>query len=190
MLHSKITIGPTVAILALCGWALPGLAFAQAESDEGEVAALGGVALGVGARPTVTASTGIGFSKHGMALVSVGFEPLGQHTIQSWPSSIYVDRSLLYDFGVDFHFRIPVGERWAPYGIAGVGLLWNTVRQSTAEGIRHFNQFNGALHTGGGVRFYVSKNWGIRPEVKVVVSKQVYTQILFGFFYVTPANWP
>jgi hypothetical protein len=121
--------------------------------------------------------------------------PLGNRTIQSWPDRAFVNRSYLIDFGVDFHVRIPVGKHWAPYGIAGTGLLWNLVRADlvNAKGltvVRHFDQFNGALHTGGGLRYYVNQNWGIRPEVKVIVSKHVYTMIAVGIFYVTPTNWP
>jgi hypothetical protein len=178
------------AIFVICACLLPTTVYGQTESDNGEVAALGGVTLGAGTQPAVIASAGIGFSKYGMGMFSIGFSPLGQSTIQPWPAHVTVDRSLLYDFGADFHLRIPVGERWAPYGIAGAGLLWNTIRQNTAAGGRHFDQFNGALHTGAGVRFYVNKSWGIRPEVKVVVSKQIYTQLMFGFFYVTPPSWP
>ena len=183
------------AILLLAGICFtPHLAIAQGETDVGEVAALGGATFGIGTRPSISANAGYAFSKYGMALVSATFMTMGQHTIQPWPVRSSVDGSYVYDFGTDFHIRVPIGERWAPYGIAGAGLLWNVVRQSTIDhGVQtfhHYNQFNGALHTGGGVRFYLGKDWGLRPEMKVIVSKQVYTQFMFGFFYVTPPNWP
>src|SRR5581483_6477378 len=98
-------------------------------------------------------------------------------------------------FGADVHIRIPIKEHWAPYAILGTGGLWNTVRQHTVDSngftiLKAYDQFNGALHTGGGVRYYVGQNWGIRPEVKVIVSKQVYTLFTVGIFYVTPPDWP
>jgi len=66
----------------------------------------------------------------------------------------------------------------------------HTVDSNGAALVRHYDQINGALHTGAGVRYYVRPSWGIRSEVKVIVSKEVYTQILMGVFYVTPSNWP
>src|SRR5689334_7902153 len=165
------------------------------ESGVGEVAGLGGVTFAGGAKPSVSGSAGTAFSRYALAVFDTSFIPLGNRTIQPWPESSSVEHSYLFDFGVDFHIRIPVKPRWAPYGIAGAGLLWDTLHQRTVDqaGIYrsiHYNQFNAALHTGGGIRFYVGEEWGIRSEIKVIVSKQVYTQVLMGVFYVTPANWP
>jgi hypothetical protein len=185
-----------VAFAALYLWNAPAAFGQSADSSAGEVAVLGGVTLGgTGARPTVTGGAGVAFSRYGMALVETTFLPLGDHTIQNWPGRDTVRRSDLLDFAVNFHVRIPVTPHLAPYGIVGTGLLWNLFRQDTftPTGVpftRHFNQFNGALNTGGGLRYYIGDNWGIRPEVKVTVSKHTYTTIAFGIFYVTPPNWP
>jgi hypothetical protein len=173
-------------------------AFAQSGEDNvGEIAGLGGVAFGgsSGTQPTATGGAGVAFSRHGMVFVDTLFMPLGSRTIQDWPARATVDRSDLLDFSVDFHIRFPVKQRLAPYGILGVGLLWDLVRQDTVNRrglpvVRKFDQFNGAFHTGGGLRYYISPNWGIRPEFKVIVSKHVYTSVAFGVFYVTPTNWP
>jgi hypothetical protein len=173
-------------------------AYAQAgEDDVGELAGLAGAALGgaSGTQAAVTGSAGVAFSRHGMIFVDTLFMPLGDRTIQNWPLRATVNRSYLIDFGVDFHIRVPIHRKWAPYGIVGTGLLWNLFRQDalTAFGepfTRHFNQFNGAFHTGGGLRYYINENWGIRPEVKVIVSNHVYTTIAFGVFWVAPTNWP
>jgi hypothetical protein len=165
------------------------------EPDPGELAVLGGATLGAGTHAAVAGSAGLAFSRYGMGLFTFTFMPLGHNTIQPWPAPSTVDRSFVYDFGVDFHVRIPVKPRFAPYLIVGSGLLWDTVRQHTVDAsgapvVRHFDQFNAALHTGGGMRYYIGEKWGIRPEVKVIVSKQVYTQVMIGFFYVTPPDWP
>jgi hypothetical protein len=159
------------------------------------VAVLGGGIFGIGAQPAVTGSAGTAISRYGMILLEASFMPFGQSTIQPWPDRSTVNRSYVYDVGVNFHVRIPVGERWAPYGIVGTGLLWDLVRQHTVNFrdvavVNHYNQFNGAFHTGAGLRFYIRQSWGIRPEVKVIVSKKIYTQVTMGIFYVTPPNWP
>jgi Outer membrane protein beta-barrel domain len=195
-IHKSVSAATGIVV---CMWmaGTPG-AFAQSGEDNiGEVAGLGGAAFGgaSGTQPTVTGGAGVAFSRYGMALVETTFMPLGNHTIQNWPDRATVTRSDLLDFGVDFHIRIPVKRRLAPYAIAGTGLLWNLVRADTFNRagvlvVRHFDEFNGALHTGAGLRYYIRENWGIRPEVKVIVSKQVYTLVSFGIFYVTPTNWP
>ena len=177
---------------------LPAVASAQRpEGESGEISAIGGIAggSGLGVQPTVTGSAGYAFSKWGMVLFDTSYLPMGNHTIQSWPAPADVHKSWTLDFGMDIHIRIPVKAKWEPYGIVGTGVLWNSLHandtianQFVVE--KHFNQVNGALHTGGGFRYHVSENWGVRSEVKVIVSKQIYTQMLMGVFYVTPPNWP
>jgi hypothetical protein len=140
-------------------------------------------------------SAGVSFSRWGMALIEASFAPLGKYTIQPWPAQSSVRRSFLYDFGLDFHVRIPVRERWEPYAILGSSVLWN---QLSADGenrrgdavINHYNQVNAAFNTGIGLRYFVGRSWGLRPEVKVVISKQIYTRVSMGIFYVTPPDWP
>ena len=187
--HKKLIVS------VVCCFAMPVASGQSGETDVGEVAVLGGGTFGIGARPAVMGSTGLTLSRYGMALFNSSFLSLGQHTIQPWPAPSSVDRSLLFDFGLDFHIRIPVKKRLAPYGIVGSGLLWNMVRQHTVNingipVVYHYDQLNGALHTGAGVRYYAGESWGIRSEVRVIVSKQTYTQVMVGVFYVTPTSWP
>ena len=51
------------------------------------------------------------------------------------------------------------------------------------------DEFNFGFHTGGGVRYYIREGWGIRPELKVVVSHRTYTRFTIGFFYTLPTGW-
>ncbi len=184
-----------ILLLAVC-ISVPFCAFAQAgEVDMGELSvrtgvAFGGGSAGIGKQPVVGASSGLAFSRHAIGLFDFSYMPLGSHTIQGWPDRASVVSSHLMDFGVDFHIRVPVTETWAPYAILGGGLLWNLVQQQTATSARGYNQINGGLHTGGGVRCYVKENWGIRAEMKVIASTQVYTNLSFGIFYIVPSNWP
>ena len=94
----------------------------------------------------------------------------------------------LWDFDFSLHIRVPVRERWEPYGIAGVGFLWNHVNQNglgpqNNNVIYHLDQFNGSFVTGGGLRYYLGENWGVRPQLKVIVSTRIYTQLSIGLFY-------
>ncbi len=152
--------------------------------------AVGGGSAGIGRQPVVAASSGLALSRYAIGLFDFSYMPLGSHTIQGWPDRASVVSSRLMDFGVDFHIQVPVREKWAPYGILGGGLLWNLVEQQMASSKRGYNQFNGALHTGGGVRYYVNEKWGIRSEMRVIVSKHVYHSLDFGVFCIVPSNWP
>ena len=201
MIQKRLVRVAGTAIVAAVWVLIPVAVFGQSgESDAGELSARGGFGFGggsagIGTQPLAGGSTGVAFSRHGMVFFDTMFMPLGQHTIQGWPDRATVDHSYLLDFGVDLHVRFPVTEHIAPYTILGTGLMWNMVRQqtTTAAGTaltNKYNQFNGALHTGGGVRYYINEKWGIRPEVKVIVSKQIYTCISFGVFFVVPTNWP
>jgi hypothetical protein len=197
MMGKKRLVFPGAALLlaALC-CGVPNRALAQAgQTDVGELSALGGGVFGAGSHPTVNGGAGVAFSRYGMALFDTSFFPLGTNTIQNWPDRATVNRSRVLDFGFDFHIRFPIKHHWEPYGIAGAGALWNIVQQNTVDRrgitvVRHFDQWNGALHTGGGLRYYIGHDWGIRPECKVIVSKGVYTQLMVGIFWVTPPDWP
>jgi hypothetical protein len=165
------------------------------ETETGEVTAFGGVGFGAGTQPVGGGSAGVSFSRYGMALIEASFMPMGKYTIQPWPAQSAVQRSFLYDFALDFHVRIPVKARWEPYAILGSSVLWNQLSASGENRrgdavVNHYNQVNASFNTGAGVRYFVGKNWGLRPEVKVIISKQIYTRVSMGIFYVTPPDWP
>jgi hypothetical protein len=171
-------------------------AFAQSgETETGELAGYVGGAFGGGSHGTAGASAGATLSRYFLVMLDTSYMPMGKHTLQNWPAPSEVDQSHLYTFGLDFHVRIPVKERWAPYAIAGFPLLWNSFHQTTTNALGqpvsvHYNQLNGGFETGGGLRYYIGKNWGVRPEFKVILTKQTYTRFTFGIFYTVPIDWP
>jgi opacity protein-like surface antigen len=166
----------------------------SAESGVGEVAAFGGGVFGIGAHPVVGGTAGLAFSRYAIGYAETAFSPLGSSTVRPAPPGGPIDTSRLYDLSLGVHIRVPVRERWAPYAILGGGVLWNAFNQSVAVPqstavVRHNTNFDFAFHTGGGVRYYIRENWGIRPEFEVVVSKQTYTRFSVGIFYVLPDPW-
>jgi hypothetical protein len=188
----RARVGP----IAVFACAITG-AFAQAgQTDVGEISGFGGFTLGTGGtHAAVGGGAGIAVSRYGMMLFETSFMPLGHSTIQGWPAQSAVTRSHLWDFALDSHIRVPIKDRWEPYVILGTGILWNVVRQQAvnANGAAvtyNLDQFNGVFHTGAGLRYYVGRSWGIRPEVKVIVTQRTYTRLSIGIFYVTPPEWP
>jgi hypothetical protein len=165
------------------------------DADVGEVAAFASGAFGIGSHPAVGGSTGTAFSRYAMALIETSFVPLGSRTVRVLPAGSVAQGSHLYDFNLSMHIRVPVRDRWAPYAILGVGALWNPYTRSTIgpQGIAvvsHNADVDFAFHTGAGLRYYIGESWGIRPEAKVVVSRQTYTQLSVGFFFIVRTGWP
>ena len=198
MWTNRVLCHGTVFLLAAFWCGNPQRAIAQpGETDVGDLSVMGGGAFGGGSHATVNGGAGIAFSRYGIALVDTSYIPLGNRTVQGWPDRSTIRSSNLIDFGFDFNIRVPIKHHWEPYGIVGAGAIWNIIRVNavTPVGVpvvRNFDQWNGAVHTGGGLRYYIGETWGIRGECKVVgvIGGHVFTQLMVGFFHVTPPDWP
>jgi hypothetical protein len=190
-----------ISILILCLLVLTTPSFAQSgDSDTGEVAAFGGGVFGIGTHAAVGASSGVAFSKYGIGLIEVAFSPLGDQTVRRRIGP-RPENSKLFDFNFSVHIRIPVKQRFAPYAIVGGGLLFDkfkvvptvgpppeTGEPPTVQPAFSVDEANFGFHTGGGARYYIREDWGIRPEFKVIVSNRTYTRFTVGIFYTLPAG--
>jgi opacity protein-like surface antigen len=182
-----------IGILALF---VSAAAFAQpGAAEDGEISAYGGMAAGsLGTHPAVGGSFGRAFSRYCIALIDTSYTPLGARTLLSYPG-VVTDRSRLYDFNFSMHIRVPVQERWAPYAIVGGGFLFNTYEKlvTHASGA---TAFEGKSHgtfgfeTGGGTRYYVTEEWGVRAEVRYTISNHNFARVLGGVFYQFNGDFP
>jgi opacity protein-like surface antigen len=164
----------------------------SSETDVGEVALHAGGTFGAGTHGTVGASSGFAFSPRGMAFLDANYTWMAHDILWKRPGVQSPQDSRLFEFMATTHIRFPVTNRIAPYAILGGGLLFNTFRaysgpQGALIGI---DDFKFGAQGGGGVRFYLGENWGIRPEFKVTVSSQTYTRMSIGVFYNIPSFWP
>jgi hypothetical protein len=179
-----------LVLAVLPAFVTPSVADAQSsETNMGEVAAFSGGVFGLGAQPTVGGSTGIAFSRYGIALIEAVYAPLGEHTLRR-RTGPPAEGSRLYDFNGSVHVRVPVRPRWAPYGILGGGLLFNSFRTIAEAGSDsdRIHEFNFGFHTGAGLRYHIGQSWGVRPEFKVILSNRNYTRFTVGIFYNLPAG--
>ncbi len=173
-----ITILAGASALSLC---------AQSGETGGELAVYGGGTSGIGMHSFVGASSGVAFSKYALAMLDVSYSRVGNDMLRYWPDRQARD-SNLYDFNVSAHIRYPINRKWAPYGILGPSILWNSYEQyATGSGgttvTTRRDDVNIGFHTGGGVRYHITENWGIRPEVRVVISNQTFVAFSLGFFF-------
>jgi opacity protein-like surface antigen len=93
------------------------------------------------------------------------------------------------------HIRVPVQERWAPYAIVGGGFLFNTYEKQVthASGATVFEgKSHGAFgfETGGGARYYVTQDWGVRAEFRYTISNHNFARVLGGVFYQFNGDFP
>ena len=160
---------------------------AQSDATGGELAVYGGGTSGIGTHSLMGASSGIAFSRYALAMLDVSYSRFGNDMLRDWPGR-QAQNSNLYDFNVSAHIRIPINRKWAPYAIAGPSVMWNSYEQlvtgaggSTSTTSR--DDVNFGFHTGGGVRYHINENWGIRPEVRVIISNQTYVAFSLGVFF-------
>jgi hypothetical protein len=191
-----------VFIVSFCVLLPHGLRAQSSETEVGEMAAFGGLTLGLGTTGAVGASSGTAFSKYALGLIEVAFSPVGNTTLRHRIGPP-VENSRLFDFNGSFHIRIPVRKRWAPYGIVGGGILFDSFRAIPTRPPENgdtttpapppvvfaVDEFNFGFHTGGGLRYYIREDWGIRPEFKVVISNRTYTRFTIGIFVNVSSDW-
>jgi hypothetical protein len=81
------------------------------------------------------------------------------------------------EFGVNGHFVFPLREypKVTPYGLVGLGIVHE-------GGVRNSDTSFGA-NLGAGLRWQTGRNWGIRPELKMLVGDGVHGRFIVGLYY-------
>jgi opacity protein-like surface antigen len=122
-------------------------------------------------------------------MVDFSYTPEGNNTLQPHSPLVKVSTSKLYDFNFTVHIRIPVRERWEPYGIAGAGCLYSTYHVAsiystgTATVYKGATDANFGFETGAGVRYFVEHNWGVRSEWRYTIGPKNISRFVAGLFY-------
>jgi opacity protein-like surface antigen len=179
-----------VAWLA-CGAAI---VFAQpGEEGVGEVSAYTGFAMGaLGSHPVVGGTTGLVAFKYAIGLVDTSFMPLGSRTLVHYPAA--TRNSQFFDINFTVDIQVPVNHRVLPYGLFGPALLFNRYQIQTIQPLGSVS-FVGqddvkfGFQTGGGLRYFVRDNWGVRAEYRYTISSQNFGTIGTGVFYQFSTPW-
>jgi len=82
------------------------------------------------------------------------------------------------EFGANAHYLFPLSNypKVTPYGLVGLGIAH--VGCDGCNGVTA-----GGINFGGGARWQVGKNWGIRPEIKFLAGNHFYTRFTAGVYY-------
>ncbi len=188
LVRMSVSVSAIMRIAAL-GAAICAGAWAQAgDPNAAELSTYAGVSTGTaGAHFAIGGSAGGSVYRYLIILVESGFSPLGNYTLVNHEG--LVSRSSgLYDFDLAAHVRIPIKHRWEPYGIGAPALLYNRYQKQVIQPNGVITYASGksdvkfGFETGGGVRYYIHEDWGIRAEDRYIISTHNYNRFMVGVF--------
>jgi opacity protein-like surface antigen len=183
-----------VAVVLLLGTPCAFSQMDEPKPELGEVDSYAGVGFGgVGTHAAFGASSGIGMSKYAIGLIDTSFMPLGSSTLTHNPNKTV--RSQLWDFNFAIHVQIPLKHSWTPYILLGSAFLYNTYHTETflPNGViirAGYNDPKFGFETGGGVRYFIHEDWGVRGEYRYTISTNNFSRIFAGVFYQFSGPWP
>lgn len=87
------------------------------------------------------------------------------------------------DANVHYLFPLKQNEKFTPYVLGGIGFLRYSVDSNFAGGSFGASDSTAGLNIGGGARWKVGENWGIRPELKIFIADGSNVRYSVGFYY-------
>jgi hypothetical protein len=157
-----------------------GTASAQ-ELTKGDVEAMGfvgGVSDGGGA--TFGGGIHYAFNPRVLLAVEVGYLTGGEDF-----SGFGVDvdsHGVSVDANVHYLFPQMNSPRFTPYVLGGIGYLRATASVSGAGVDLDESASDTGLNIGGGARWQGGENWGLRPEVKILIADNASVRFSVGFY--------
>jgi opacity protein-like surface antigen len=161
-----------------------------ADLEKGQIEATGlvGIVTGIGTHTVV----GIGGGKAIRNNLSLNGEfsyiPLGSNSIDVLGAqSSYSAKSLTFDFGGQYQFK-HIGK-FDPYAGIGVGWVHTSSSSSVNVSVAGYNVSgassanNAFIKFGGGGRYYLGNNWGVKPELMVFAGSNTFARLSGGLFY-------
>lgn len=148
----------------------------------GEVAGLvGGMKLkGIPIKPVVGASVGGNLSKRLLLYAEFAHYPLLSESYRVRTGANQYEtatvKARVLDGNCGVNVKLLTGQRVVPYVSAGLGLDWNSVSSNFPQAATQWGYFlvggssdaDLTARAGLGARFYVGRNWGLKPEAQYV----------------------
>jgi hypothetical protein len=160
---------------------------ADTEVGTAQVAGFGGLVAGIGTHGTVGGGLAYAATERLLAVGEFSYIPGGSEKISGEGFAVK-GSAKAYDFNGGIHFQFPLKEPKAvPYVAAGVGALHSsasvrtTVMGTTVSTKASATDFY--FNFGGGLRYYISDRWGIRPELKIFAGDETFVRLAIGIFY-------
>ena len=160
------------------------------EKEKGQIEATGqiGFVSGIGTHGAFGGSGGTALNEHVLVFGEFLYIPLGSSTVRVLGVNQSVSaRGFNFDGGLQYQFR--KNGSMVPYAGVGLGLLHSSASISTNFSFQGFN-FNAGgssndfyVNVGGDIRYYVSEQWGVRPELTIFAGPNTFVRIGAGVFY-------
>ncbi len=175
-----------VVLLGLLAGVVP-LVAADTEPGTPEVSAYGGVVAGIGTHWTGGGGLAYAVTARLLAVGEFSYIPGGGQKFEGLGyATKWSARALDFNGGV--HYELPLRDpKVVPYVGAGVGALHQSGSATvTVAGITVSAEASATdlyFNFGGGLRYYVSDRWGMRPELKVFAGGETFMRLAVGIFY-------
>ena len=178
-----------VCLIVIGLFVMTGLGYGQ-DVEKGQLEATGQIGLvsGIGTHGAFGGSLAGALSQNVFAYGEFLYIPLGSSTVSVFGTNTRVSaKAYNFDAGLQYQFR-KYGSM-VPYGNVGLGLLHSSASVSNTFSFQGFDFSTGGsandfyANLGGGVRYYVSPQWGFRPEFTVFAGSNTFVRIGAGVFY-------
>lgn len=177
-------------LITLFGLFIVSTAGYSQDMERGQIEATGqvGFVTGIGTHGAFGGSAGAALNEHVLAFGEFLFIPLGSSTVRVLGVNQNVSaRGYNFDGGIQYQFR--KHGSMVPYAGVGMGLLHSSASISNSFSFQGFNFSTGGssndfyVNLGGGARYYVSEQWGVRPEFTIFAGPNTFVRIGAGVFY-------
>ena len=160
---------------------------ADVDAGTTEVAAYGGLVAGIGTHGTVGGSVGYATTRRLLVLGEFSYIPAGSQELAGADFAVKAS-ARAYDFNGGFHLQLLSPDRKAvPYAAVGVGAVHGSgsgevtaMGQTLSAKVSNTDFY---CNLGGGLRYYLSDRWGIRPELKIFAGAGTFARLTIGVFY-------
>ena len=149
----------------------------------------GGGAFGSGGHALVGGGVGIEPSRRWMGTFELAYVPLGSAIIvgASLFRNFQLSDSRLLDINAGVHLQFPNRSAVRPYLAFSAGLLHGSFVSTNVRFGQTFqrdvSQTDFAFGAGGGLRVFITRSFGFRPEIKVFAGDSSFTRVSFGVFF-------
>jgi len=160
---------------------------AEIEAGTAQVAGFGGLVAGIGTHGTVGGGVAYAARERVLAVGEFSYIPGGSQKVTGAGFTAKAS-ARAYDFNGGIHFQFPLKEPKAvPYVGAGIGALHGSASGSaTVMGSTFSSKVSATdfyFNFGGGLRYYISDRWGVRPELKIFAGDETFLRLAIGIFY-------
>jgi hypothetical protein len=88
-----------------------------------------------------------------------------------------------FNAGIQYNFTGVMGPKFVPYVGVGLGMLRSSVKYTLAGQSTTYSDSAAAFNVGAGLRYYVGRNWGLRPELMYFARSGSYSRFTVGIFW-------